>query len=157
MTNFSNKEFFNSLSLFTKDLTKAWILDSGATDHMTPLADFLSYEKIALGKHVQTANDTLLQVLGIGHMNIQHIGKITNALHVPKLFVNLISVQRLAKMRDHNILFDDIDAYLCHKVHGWRIGLAKFQQGFYYLPWKNPIKAAGSKVATVQIPAKEKL
>ena len=99
MTNSGNKEFFNNLSLFTKDLTSAWILDSGATDHMTPLAEFLSYEKIAPGKHVQTADGTLLQVVGIRHMNIQPIGKITNVLHVPKLFVSLISVQRLAKRK----------------------------------------------------------
>ena len=60
-------------------------------------------------------------------------------------------------MKDYNILFDNIDAYLCHKLHGWKIGLAKVQQGLYYLPWKNPIKAVGSKVATVQISSKEKI
>ena len=134
MANFDNKEFFNNLSLFTKDLTNAWILDSGATDHITPLTEFLSYETIAQGKHVQTADSTLLPVIGIGKMNIQPIEKITNALHVPNLFVSLIYVQRLSKMKDHNILFDDIDAYLCHKVHGWRIGLAEVQQCLYYLP-----------------------
>ena len=116
---------------------------------MTPLADFLSYETIAPGKHVQIADGTLLQVVGIGHMNIQPIGKITNVLHVPKLCVSLIFVQRLAKMKDYNILFDDIDAYLCHKVHGWKTRLPKVQQGLYYLPWKNPLKAVRSKVATV--------
>ena len=143
--------------MFTKDLTNAWILDSGATDHITPLTEFLSYETIAPGKHVQTADGTLLPIIGIGRMNIQSIEKITNVLHVPKLFVSLIYVQRLAKMKDHNILFDDIDAYLCHKVHGWRIGLDEVQQCLYYLPWKESIKTAGSKVATMQISAKEKI
>ena len=96
-------------------------------------------------------------------MNIQPIGKITNVLHVPKLCVSLISVQRIAKMKDYNILFDDIDAYLCHKVHGWKTGLAKVQQGLYYLPrsWKNPLKTAvflaESKLATVQTSSKEKI
>ena len=126
MGNSGNNEFFSHLSLLTKDFTSAWILDSGATDHMTPLVEsFSSYEKIAPGKHVQTADGTLLQVIGIGNMNIQPIGNITNVLHVPKLFVSLISVQRLAKIKEFNILFNDIDAYLCHKVHGWKIGLAK--------------------------------
>ena len=94
MANSGNNEFLNNLSLFTKDLTNASILDCGAIDHMTPLAD-LSYEKIAPGKHVQTANGTLLQVIDIRHMNIQPIRKITNVLHIPKLLVSLISVQRL--------------------------------------------------------------
>ena len=158
MVNSSNHEFFSHLSLLTKDFTSAWILDSGATDHMTPLTEaFTSYEKIAPGKHVQTADGTLLQVIGIGNLNIQPIGNITNVLHVPKLFVRLIFVQRLAKIKDFNILFDDIDAYLCHKVHRWKIRLAKVQRGLYYLPWKNSIKAAGAHEATVQSSPKEKI
>ena len=163
MANSGNNELLNNLSFFTNDLTNAWILDSGATDHMTPLSIFESYETIAQGKHVQTADGTLLPVVDIGQMNIQPIGKITNVLHVPKLCVSLISVQRIAKMKDYNILFDDIDAYLCHKVHGWKTGLAKVQQGLYYLPrfWKNSLKTAASlaesKVATMQTSSKEKI
>ena len=55
-------------------------------------------------------------------------------LHVPKLFVSLVSVQKLAGLKNYNILFDDLDAYLCSKVHGSRIGLAKVKKGIYYLP-----------------------
>ena len=63
--------------------------------------------------------------------------------------MSLISVQRLAKIEEYNILFDDIDAYLCHKVDGWRIGLVKVQHGLYYLPWgsSNAMIGAGSLVA----------
>ena len=86
-----------------------WILDSGATDHMT-LTDmfFKSYGTIAPGKHVQTADGTLLPVDGIGTVHIQSIGLLTHVLQVPKLFVNLISVQRLAKLTDYRIVFDDL-------------------------------------------------
>ena len=59
-------------------------------------------------------------------------------------------------MKDYNILFDDLDAYICHKEHGWRIGLAKIQQGLYYLPWKNSIKAVRFNIA-VQTSPKEKI
>ena len=92
VANSGYNEFLNNLSLFTKDLTNAWILDYGATNHMTPLSDFESSETIAPGKHVQTADDILLQVVDIGHTNIQPIGKMTNVLHVPKLCVSIISV-----------------------------------------------------------------
>ena len=102
------------------------ILDSGATDHMTlTYMFFKSYEPIAPGKHVQTADETLLPVAGIGTMHIQPIGLLTHVLHVPNLFVNLISVQRLAKLTEYRIVFDDLDAYLCHKVQRSRIGLAR--------------------------------
>ena len=52
MANSGNNELLNNLSFFTKDLTNAWILDSRATDHMTPLSVFESYETIAPAKHV---------------------------------------------------------------------------------------------------------
>ena len=62
-------------------------------------------------------------------MIIQPICLITNVLYVRKLFVSLIFVQRLAKLTKYSILFDNFDAYLCHKVQGLKIGLAKIKQG----------------------------
>ena len=56
-----------------------------------------------------------------------------------------MSVQRIAKIKEYNILFDDIDAYLCHKVDEWRIGLAKVQHGLYYLPWGSPTAMIGAE------------
>ena len=70
MANSGKNEILSSLTFFTKNLTVAWILDSGATDHMTPSSHFfISYEFVAPGKHVQTANGTLLPVVGIGAIN----------------------------------------------------------------------------------------
>ena len=76
-------------------------------------------------------------------------------LHVPKLFVSLVSVQRLAKLTNYSIIFDDLDAYLCSKVNGSTIGLAKIRQGLYYLPAINPQSpvAGGLKVTSVQTPS----
>ena len=73
-------------------------------------------------------------------------------LHVPKLFVSFVSVQRLVKLKDYNILFDDLDAYLCSKVNRSRIGFAKIKQGRYYLPGLDPksLVADGLKVVSVQ-------
>ena len=160
VANSGKNQLLTFISLFTKDLTEAWILDSGATDHMTSSEkSFETYEKIAPGKHVQTVDGTLLSVIGIGSMTVQPIGTISNALHVPKLFINHISVQKLAKMREYNILFDDVDAYLCHKVLRWKIGLAKVQQGLYYLPCQNSECMLGTehKVAAVKKFSKEEI
>ena len=135
MANSGKKGFLTALSTFTNNFSNIWILDSGATDHMTPLKHlFRSYKPMIPGKHVQTADGTILPVVGIGTMNIDPLGTIYNVLYVPKLFVSLVSVQRLAKIKEYNILFDDIHAYLCQKVEGWKIGLARVQKGLYYLP-----------------------
>ena len=120
---------------------------------MTPFPHiFMSYETIAPVKHVQTANGTLLSVMGIVTINLQPMRLITHVLHVRKLFVSLVYVQRLAKLTDYSILFYDLDAYLCSKVNRSRIGLDKIRQGLYYLPKIDPQSpvAGGLKVASVQ-------
>ena len=71
-------------------------------------------------------------------MYVEPIGLLSRVLHVPKLFVNLVSVQRIAKMDNFRIIFEDTDAILCNKVHGWKIGLAKVWQGLYHLPSTSP-------------------
>ena len=155
LANCGNPDFLN-FSFFTNE----WILDSGATDHMTSVKDFfITYEKIIPGKHVQTADGTLLPVIGIGNIKMQPIGILTNVLHIPKLFVSLISVQRLAKIKEYNILFDDLDAYLCNKVQGWKIGLARIQQGLYHLPWQDPkdVMETESKVAAIKASPEEEI
>ena len=81
-------------SLSTSNLYQnSWILDSGATDHMTPVVDqFLSYELCIIGQNVQTADGNLLKVAGIGGLHIELIGLLSTVLHVPKFFVSLMSV-----------------------------------------------------------------
>ena len=39
------------------------------------------------------------------------IGLLTSVLHVSKLFVSLISVQKVAKMNEYQILFDDVNTF----------------------------------------------
>ena len=146
IANSGKKGFLTAFSTFPNNFSNIRILDSGATNHMTPLKHlFRLYEPMITGKHVQIADGTLLPVVGIGTMNIDPLGTIYNVYYVPKLFVSLVSVQRLAKIKEYHILFDDIHAYLCHKVEGWKIGLARVQKGLYYLPESTSHALIGAK------------
>ena len=116
------------------DPRKTWILDSGATDHMTPMMDFFtSYNPCPNNRKVQTADGTLLTVLGIGVISLEPIGRLEHVLHVPQLFISLISVQKVASLYPYKIEFDGLNAFLCNKVQMWKIGLADVRQGLYYL------------------------
>ena len=116
------------------DPRKTWILDSGATDHMTPMMDFFtSYNPCPNNRKVQTADGTLLSVLGIGVISLEPIGKLEHVFHVPQLFISLISVQKVASLYPYKIEFDGLNAFLCNKVQRWKIGLAEVRQGLYYL------------------------
>ena len=105
MANIGKTELALNLKTLTNNSQCAWILDSGATDHMTNSKDlFLSYEPVRPGKYVQTADGSLLSVIGFGTLNIPPIGHISNVLYVPQLFTNLISVQKLAILQHYTTL-----------------------------------------------------
>ena len=46
----------------------------------------------------------LLREAGIGSVKLHPIGLLTHVLHLPKLIVSLISVQKIAKMNEYMII-----------------------------------------------------
>ena len=62
---------------------------------------------------------SLLMVAGIGGVNIAPLAILTHVLHVLKLFISLVLLQKLEKLNEYMIVFYDIDAFLCNKVHPW--------------------------------------
>ncbi|CAI5963376.1 unnamed protein product [Closterium sp. NIES-64] len=81
--------------------SNAWFLDTGATQHMTHSASFLTNVGAPRDvKRVVFGNNKSLPVVGVGSTRlIVDSGPvdITNVLHVPGLKVNLLSVTQLAK------------------------------------------------------------
>ena len=139
---------------FTKNIPsidpcKTWILECGATDHMTRLIEFfISYSPCPNNRKVQTADGTPLMVLGIGVILLELIKKLEHVLHVSQLFISLISVQKVTSLYPYKIEFDGLNAFLCNKVQGWKTGLAEVRQGLYYLSTHRPpqeiVRVAGS-------------
>lgn len=87
-----------TLSAPCKVNTDKWIIDSGATAHMTSRDDWLlKYKQISDGR-VTVANGEDLVVLGCGEVPIDTnsiVNKISDVLHVPELNCNLLSVQKV--------------------------------------------------------------
>lgn len=79
-----------------------WIMDSGATKHMTPnRAVFDTYEAIA-PRNVHLGDDSVVEAVGVGSIVVEVLVggrskriRIKNSLHVPKLQANLLSVSKL--------------------------------------------------------------
>ena len=73
-----------------------WILDSGATHHMTPhLSSFTSLSQVS-SISVKSAGDTSMLVEGVGFIYVSHI-TLPNVYYIPKLTLNLASVSQLCK------------------------------------------------------------
>ncbi|KAK2433017.1 putative mitochondrial protein [Trifolium repens] len=113
---------------------RCWILDSGATDHMTPLArHFSTYSPCPSNKKIATADGTLITVAGQGDVQINHSMTLKNVLHIPKLAINLISIQKLTQDLSCNVIFHNLDCVLQDKISGRTIGHAREWNGLYYL------------------------
>jgi transposase InsO family protein len=79
-----------------------WIIDSGATQHMTPHRQaFLTYQPIS-NRKVFLGDNGMVEAIGMGCIIVEVMVnavmrkiRIQDALHVPKLHANLLSVSKL--------------------------------------------------------------
>ena len=82
----------------------SWILDSGASDHMTGKRDgFLSYSPISSG--IRLADGSLSSASGIGISPLSSSLSIPNVVHVSTFPSNLLSVSQLTKQLSCSITF----------------------------------------------------
>jgi len=113
----------------------AWIMDSGASQHMTLNRDwFETYEP--LSEKVLMGNNHLCKVVSVGSVKIKfHDGKIqrlTGVRHIPDLSKNLIS---LGSLEEKGCKFQSDGGVLCVSkgaltiMRGKRIGNLYFLQG----------------------------
>ena len=74
---------------------KPWIVDSGASDHMTgDLNSYEDYKAYSGGKTVRIADGSVSPVAGIGSVIISKDIRLNSVLFVPKLDYNLQTYQR---------------------------------------------------------------
>ena len=92
-----------------------WIVDSGATDHMTwESSMFSSYSPCASNLKIKIADDSLSAVAGKGAIIISPLLTLQDVLHVPNLSCNLLFVSKLTRDKrcqthflDTHCLFQD--------------------------------------------------
>ncbi|KZV53482.1 hypothetical protein F511_14848 [Dorcoceras hygrometricum] len=110
-----------------------WIIDSGATDHMTGSSKlFHSYIPCAGNQKIKIADGTLSAIAGQGTIVISQTITLHNVLHVPNLSCNLLSISKLtrdlkctAQFSSNLCVFQELDS-------GKTIGSAKEAGGLYY-------------------------
>jgi hypothetical protein len=122
-TNFNEKHettlLMNKIEL---NNTTNWIIDSGATIHMTNREEILS-GFISHKKHFVTISDgTKIPIEGFGILkfklkdkfNTVHTFELSPVAYIPKLAVNLLSVEALTRLKV-SVLFD---SKACKVLHG---------------------------------------
>lgn len=123
----------SALVVSTKQKDDDWIVDSGATDHMTYNPDDLDEYITPRRNNISNANGVLYPVTGAGTIQLSPSISLTNTLLVPSLTTKLISVGQATEdlncivlMYPHFCLFQDI---LTKKI----IGRGTKREGLYYI------------------------
>jgi len=121
LTYFDKFPFSFGLNVLDTLFTHSWILDSGATYHMTPLPKYFStYFPCPSNKKVFIVDGTLITTSGQGEVQINPYITLKNVLHVPKLSINLISIQKLTKDLACNVVFQS-NAYILQDKNSGRM------------------------------------
>ena len=76
----------------------SWIIDSGASDHMTGNSTlFSTYKPCAGNRKVRIADGSFSAIAGVVDITISHSLILSKVLHVPNLSCNLISISKLTQ------------------------------------------------------------
>ena len=79
-------------------VSTSWILDSGATDHMTHSSHWFNiYNPSSNEKSIFVADGKSITVKGQGNINLSPTLSLKNVLHVPQISNNLISIHQLTE------------------------------------------------------------
>jgi len=114
-----------------------WVLDSGASQHMTPTYEHLLNYRVIAGRSVRFGDGQEAQALGVG--DVQLITEVdgnaipvlfTGVLHVPGLVTNLISVSRCVQ-QGASVAFED--GHCAISFDGMVVAVAKPSGGLFAL------------------------
>ncbi|KAG6521029.1 hypothetical protein ZIOFF_018095 [Zingiber officinale] len=114
-------------------ISAPWIIDSGASDHMTNSLKLLKlYSPCLENKKVKIADGSFSPIAGKGSVQISENIDLKSVLYVPKLTCNLLSVSKLSKDSNCRVVFCDSHCTFQDRSSGKTIGSAKMVNGLYY-------------------------
>ena len=135
-----------------------WLMDSGATDHLTNHLERLHVHDRYGGKdQVHVANGAGLSISHIGHSSLAGSSlHLKNILHVPDIDKNLLSVYRLVS--DNDVFVEFHRKFFCVKDKATKKVLlhGRSQGGLYPIPFRRapspptPRHALAAKVSSTQ-------
>ncbi|RVW57066.1 Retrovirus-related Pol polyprotein from transposon TNT 1-94 [Vitis vinifera] len=145
----------NFLSAFTtgKKRKKPWIVDSGASDHMTgDVTIFDTYSSCPNNLTVRIADGSLSKVAGTGSVVLSRDLTLNSVLLIPNLDCNLLSISKLTKEKRCITNFSSTHCEFQDLDSGKTIGNAEECSGLYILkerhdPQEQPQMTVGEFLA----------
>ncbi|KAL2993091.1 hypothetical protein AAZX31_10G088800 [Glycine max] len=116
------------------DGSSPWILDSGASDHISgnkSAFTFMSFPKIP--HFVTVANGSKVAPQGSGQVSLSSSLKLDSVLFIPQCPYNLISLSQLTRSLNCSITFTSNSCVIQEHGTGRVIGEGRESRGLYYL------------------------
>ncbi|RVW74532.1 Retrovirus-related Pol polyprotein from transposon RE2 [Vitis vinifera] len=111
-----------------------WILDSGASDHISGHKDLFSSITTTFALPTVTlANGSQTMAKGIGLAHPLPCLPLTFVLYTPECSFNLISISKITRILNCSITFSDKFVTLQDRSTGKTIGIGRESQGLYHL------------------------
>lgn len=126
---------FTGNCCFLSNSSSAWILDSGASDHICyNLSLFKSYHVLHNKNHeIIIPNGTTIKVKYIGTVVLENNLILRDVLYVPGFKFNLVSVSKLVKEMTCNIAFTKNACYIQEQLMKKPLLLGRLQHNLYYV------------------------
>lgn len=111
-----------------------WVMDSGASDHMTSTIQHLINVKAAPSNFtIKLPTGATTRITHIGDIEMQNGLKMLNVLYVPQFTHNLLSVHKLARDNNCDVMFYPATCVVLDSVSKKVKAVGKVKQGLYYL------------------------
>ena len=99
--------------MFTSFGNHNWIIDSGATDHITyDLSLLHNVKAVQVPCYITLSNGKKAQVKNIGSLFLNQGLELENVLHIPEFQFHLLSISKLTQQFSANVIFTPTDCLL---------------------------------------------
>lgn len=110
-----------------------WIVDTGASDHMTgSLCGMMDYKRCEKNIRVTMADGAISHVEGEGSVYLDGL-LLKSVLYVPSLKCNLLSISKATRDMHCKVTFSPTHCVFHDLISGRMIGNAKEREGLYYV------------------------
>ncbi|KAK4270903.1 hypothetical protein QN277_019668 [Acacia crassicarpa] len=128
------KQGNDHFTLISSSSLRKWIVDTGASDHMTLESRiFTSYSPLAGNNQIRTTNNSSASIVGTGTVPLTRDSKLDSIFHVPHLAYNLLSISKLTKHTNCSAHFFATHCIFQDLSSRKTIGIVKEHDGLYYL------------------------
>ncbi|KAG7583985.1 Retrotransposon Copia-like N-terminal [Arabidopsis suecica] len=110
-----------------------WIIDSGATHHVSYNRDLFESLSDGLSSEVTLPTRSNVKIAGVGVIKLNAYITLKNVLYIPEFRLNLLSVSQLTKDMKSRVYFDEDCCVIQDPIKEQKIGNSKQIGGLYVL------------------------